>query len=109
MTTTVVNVKRDSYDVYIGRFNSRYGLTPSIFRNPFKLNKDGRRSEVLEKFEDYFKTEYRDDSQYWNIQLDALRGKRLGCWCKPSACHGDLIGRLADMNRNERNAWAGLE
>ncbi|MBA3285144.1 MAG: DUF4326 domain-containing protein, partial [Nitrosopumilus sp.] len=25
-----------------------------------------------------------------------LRGKTLGCWCRPDACHGDLLAELAD-------------
>jgi len=26
--------------------------------------------------------------------LEPLRGKRLGCWCKPLPCHGDVIVEL---------------
>jgi hypothetical protein len=25
-----------------------------------------------------------------------LKGKKLGCWCKPNACHGDVLAELAD-------------
>jgi hypothetical protein len=25
-----------------------------------------------------------------------LRGKVLGCWCAPQACHGDVLVRLSD-------------
>lgn len=25
-----------------------------------------------------------------------LRGKTLGCWCKPDACHGDVLAELAN-------------
>jgi hypothetical protein len=29
--------------------------------------------------------------------LGELRGKVLGCWCKPlAACHGDVLAELAD-------------
>jgi hypothetical protein len=24
-------------------------------------------------------------------KLDTLRGKVLGCWCSPEACHGDIL------------------
>ena len=24
-------------------------------------------------------------------ELEKLRGKNLGCWCKPEGCHGDII------------------
>jgi hypothetical protein len=25
-----------------------------------------------------------------------LRGKRLGCWCAPKPCHGDILARIAN-------------
>jgi Domain of unknown function (DUF4326) len=25
-----------------------------------------------------------------------LKGKKLGCWCKPNACHGNVLIELAD-------------
>jgi len=31
-------------------------------------------------------------------ELEKLRGKILGCWCKPKACHGDVIIELLDEN-----------
>jgi len=29
-------------------------------------------------------------------RLPDLRGRRLGCFCAPQACHGDVLARLAD-------------
>ena len=31
-------------------------------------------------------------------QLHTLKGKRLACWCKPKACHGDVLAKLADAS-----------
>jgi hypothetical protein len=31
--------------------------------------------------------------------LSELRGKVLGCWCAPRACHGDVLMRLANAPR----------
>ena len=28
--------------------------------------------------------------------LDELKGKTLGCWCKPNNCHGDILIELAN-------------
>jgi hypothetical protein len=28
--------------------------------------------------------------------LGELRGKVLGCWCKPALCHGDVLAEFAD-------------
>ena len=37
--------------------------------------------------------------------LDELRGRDLVCFCAPLACHGDLLARLANANRDERIVW----
>ena len=83
MHTTVVHCKREAYDVYIGR--------PSKWGNSFAIGKDGTRTEVIEKY------------RAWIVQqphlmaaLYELKGKRLGCWCAPRACHGDVLVELAE-------------
>lgn len=83
METKVVNKYKESYDVYIGR--------GSIWGNPFIIGKDGDRDEVIKKYEDYIKTcpDLLDS-------LPKLKGKRLGCFCKPKACHGDVLVKLVN-------------
>ena len=81
MITKIVNLKTDIYDTYIGR-GSPYG-------NPFKIGKDGDRDEVIRKFRLYF-TERLKDPSYVVLVLK-LRNKRLGCYCAPLACHGDVF------------------
>jgi len=27
-----------------------------------------------------------------------LRGRTIACWCKPEACHGDILAELADAD-----------
>jgi len=83
MPTTVVHCKREPYDVYIGR--------PSKWGNPFAIGKDGNREEVIEKYRQYIMN--RPDLL---AALPELKGKRIGCWCKPLACHGDVLAELAD-------------
>ena len=29
-----------------------------------------------------------------------LKGKVLGCWCKPASCHGDVIAEIIDAEPN---------
>lgn len=82
--TTVVHCKRAPYDIYIGG--------SSFWGNPYQIGKDGTRAEVLQKYENWIKTQP-DHLQ----RLKELRGKKLGCYCKPDyACHGDILARLAD-------------
>ena len=81
MKTTVVNLKKDKYNVYIGR--------PSIWGNPFVIGRDGNRSEVIDKYEDYI----RQTPKLLEL-LPELKGKALGCYCSPKPCHGDVLVKL---------------
>jgi len=84
MKTKVVNIgKSEPYDVYIGR--------PSKWGNPFLIGKDGTREEVIKKYVDWFWTTSLIED------LNELKGKRLGCYCKPLACHGDFLINLIEM------------
>jgi hypothetical protein len=82
--TKVVHCKREPYDVYIGR-GSKWG-------NPFIIGKDGTREEVIELYRQYIMT--RKDLLN---SLSELKGKVLGCWCKPKACHGDILVDLIEI------------
>ena len=81
----VVHCKKDKYDVYIGR--------PSIWGNPFS-HKAGTLAkyqtktieESVQKFEEYLLA-----SPMLMKRLIELKGKILGCWCKPNSCHGDIL------------------
>ena len=80
--TSVHNKYKESYSVYIGR--------PTIFGNPFEIGKNGSRQEVIDKYRIYFLKRIDEDPEF-KIQVLNLKGKRLGCFCKPLACHGDVI------------------
>lgn len=79
----VVHCKRLPFDVYIGR--------PSIWGNPYVIGKDGSRDEVIEKYERYLV-----NNPQLMSKLGELRGKRLGCWCAPQRCHGDVLAKYAN-------------
>lgn len=68
-------------DVYIGR--------PSKWGNPFVIGVDGDRDEVIEKYSRWVKTQ-----PQLMAALPELKGKTLVCWCKPQACHGDVLACL---------------
>ncbi|RDJ35281.1 MAG: DUF4326 domain-containing protein [Crenarchaeota archaeon] len=81
----VVHCKKESYDVYIGR--------PSKWGNPFVVGRDGNREEVIVQYEKWILTQ----THLLNA-LHELKGKVLGCWCSPKACHGDVLVRLIKEN-----------
>jgi hypothetical protein len=85
--TTVVNKYKSKFDIYIGR--------PSIFGNPFSIGKDGDRDEVIKKFRTYFNQRIKKDAHFKQEVLK-LKGKTLGCYCKPQDCHGDVIANYLD-------------
>ena len=81
----VVHVKKEPYDVYIGR--------PSKWGNIFVMEDQSaiERYRVIEQYREWIKTQ----PQLLN-SLHELKGKILGCWCAPKACHGDVLLELAN-------------
>lgn len=116
MSTNVVNVKvahirpkyqnlkewmDDKNNCYIGRAGIvfvdkvRWPKESSKFANPFKVDKDGTRDEVIAKYEQYLLELLKKDTTLID-ELKSMKGKNLGCWCKPEACHGDVLARIID-------------
>jgi len=86
MKTEIVNIRNKvPHDVYIGR-GSRWG-------NPFKIGVDGTREDVIEKYRVWILSQ----PPLLN-EISVLRGKVLGCWCKPKACHGDVLVELLEKS-----------
>lgn len=84
--TTVVNIRKSEYDVYIGR--SGKGMQ-SIWGNPFSVKEYGL-GVCIEMYRNYI-LERLDNEPELLLELKKLKGKRLGCFCKPNACHGDVL------------------
>jgi hypothetical protein len=81
-----VHCKVEAFDVYIGR--------PSIWGNPFVIGRDGSRAEVIAKYKAWINHENR--SLLRSLIKTKLKGKVLGCWCSPAACHGDILIQIAN-------------
>lgn len=82
--TEVVNLIHEEYDIYIGR-GGRYG-------NPFHIGRHGNREEVIRKYREWI-VEKPDLMEKAKVEL---KGKRLGCFCAPLACHGDVLREIVD-------------
>ncbi len=98
MTTTVVNLRNSSFDIYIGR--SKAGQPQNIWGNPFVIGRDGTREEVIEKYRKLMRTKIQR-GEITLQQLKQLQGKRLGCFCKPYACHGDVLVEMIETYIHE--------
>ena len=94
--TRVINIKRETqyaglkstpdYE-YIGR-GSYWGNPYSMFES----NDDGEmddREEIIRKYKYDFDFDLFPNKE--KSELIKLKGKRLGCFCKPAACHGDVL------------------
>jgi hypothetical protein len=91
MKTTVVHLRKAPFDIYIGRAFAEF--SESIWHNPFHLgpNRDGNRKQVLAKYREYILSH-----PDLLARLPELKGKTLGCWCKPLLCHGDVLVSLIE-------------
>lgn len=95
MKTTVVNLKYEKFDVYVGRAGHGQSGT---FGNPYTVGAKCERcgdyhlspSTTIPCFEAYFKARIASDPEFKAL-VAQLRGKKLGCFCKPKTCHGDII------------------
>ena len=79
----VVNLRKEKYDAYIGR-GSKWG-------NKFVIGKDGDREAVIRKYREWIL-----NNEGLLSSLHELKGKVLGCFCKPLACHGDVLAELVN-------------
>lgn len=85
-----MHYKREISDVYIGR--------PGPWGNPFEMGRHGDRAEVVEKFRAWVQQQ---PEMLW-LARRVLAGKRLGCWCHPEACHGDVLAEIAEGEWDSR-------
>jgi hypothetical protein len=82
--TFVVNLYREPYDTYVGRAGKGQ---LGYFGNPFT---GMSRTESIALFRKHFYERLKSDPLF-NRRVRSLKGKILGCFCKPKACHADII------------------
>ena len=90
---TVVKMSKmyDPLICYVGR--------PSIYGNPYSVIDHGRDGAVL-KFIEYW---YAPKQKYLReVALKLIpQNAKLGCWCAPGRCHGDIIAGYLNWKRSE--------
>jgi hypothetical protein len=90
----------------------------SVFGNPFPIGRclvNGKpeefsRESCIQRYRQYFnngevvKITDRNGTRVWDANIarqhfpELLKANRLGCWCKPQACHGDLLKAAIDQS-----------
>jgi len=111
MNIIVVNLKFTPLHnaIYIGRkhYSKKHGLLEeSPLANPFVIGRDGSRAEVLEKYKNWLLSQITQTSSPALQELLRLRNillsaqtLTLACWCKPEACHGDILADILSRAR----------
>lgn len=109
--TRVVNIRKESCDVYIGR--AGHGKD-GYFGNPFRLEATMTRGDTLDRYRKYFYHRLSTDEEF-RRRIGELQGKTLGCFCKPNPCHGDIIKEYLDHMKGctdeiaiEKTYWKGV-
>ena len=97
METTVVHIKNVSLEsddvVYIGRSGKGQD---GYFGNDHPIGKCRicntvhDRAGSIRAYKAYFWRRVNEDDQFFQ-RVMLLEGKQLACFCKPKACHGDVI------------------
>lgn len=90
--TKVVNLYKEQYDIYIGR--SGKGKS-SIWGNPYSAKEHGH-DKCISLFKDYIYKKLVSD-KILQEELSKLKGMKLGCFCKPKACHGDVLIEMMEL------------
>jgi hypothetical protein len=99
----VVHHNKYHYDVYIGR--------PSKWGNPYTHHADkdtlaehivSTRKEAIEKYREYILF---GEGKHLLTDLHELKGRVLGCWCKPKSCHGDILSELVQKYVPDTNEF----
>jgi hypothetical protein len=87
----VVHCKKEPYDVYIGR-GSKWG-------NPYSHKEGTMAAWVVDTREQailLYEEHIRSQPELMDAAIKELRGKILGCYCKPLDCHGDVLLKIAN-------------
>lgn len=89
----VLNIKGTKNDpqftLYIGRamYMGGWRLKKSKWANPYPTKKYGDQACVMYK-------EYVEKNPELMASLPELANQKLGCWCQPGKCHGDVLHDL---------------
>lgn len=112
MAQQVVNIKYLSFSnqkewpdnfIYIGRANRFKRLKKSKWSNPFKVNSEKGRFNVIGQY-----ARYKILEPGFREEVQELVDKTLVCWCYPSACHGIFLSYAVIASHNN-DLWNNFE
>jgi len=92
--TRVVNIKKDvEYKNIKSTEEYEYIGRGSYWGNPYSMYESGEtRDGVIHKYQYDFDRDLFPNKK--KSEVYKLAGKKLGCFCKPESCHGDIIANF---------------
>ena len=89
--TRVINIKKQpTYQGVKQTANYEYIGRGSYWGNPYSMHEAGDdRDEVIRKYKYDFDNDKFPNKKKADVLM--LTGKKLGCFCKPAVCHGDVL------------------
>jgi hypothetical protein len=83
----VINRYKEKETIYIGR--------GSPLGNPYRLHKGAAKGSTLQAYSQWIKKKVMAlDTDVMTALLAIKDGDKLGCFCKPQVCHGDIIVKI---------------
>jgi hypothetical protein len=104
MTLRIINLNssKETEYVYIGRADPEFGLQGSALGNPYTVEQFGR-AGAIKMYRRWLWEQI--EAEDWRV-LAALgelnEDSVLACWCKPEACHGDVVIAAWEWARENR-------
>lgn len=88
LKTRVINIR----DIMVSTVpDYRYCGRPGPFGNPFIIGVHGDRAMVIYLFYEWFHSDLDTAVRYRDWASRELKGKVLGCYCDPLACHCHIV------------------
>ena len=89
----IVHCRKDEYDILIDR-TTKWGNPFSHKDSTLAKYKVASRKEAISNYREWIT---KGDGKHLLNDLHELKGKTLGCWCKPKSCHGDILSELVKI------------
>ncbi|MEW5985054.1 MAG: DUF4326 domain-containing protein [Chloroflexota bacterium] len=88
--------------LYVGRANHRAGLPASPLANPYQVATSGRQ-QAISQYRCWLWQRIQSGDEAVIAALKSISADTvLVCWCKPEACHGDVVRAAAEWLKSSK-------
>ena len=107
--TSVANLRHEEYDVYIGRksgamhFGNPFSHLKSSIETVHVKSREEAVAECRKWLDGTAWNDLEQERRKWILgNMETLRGMRLGCFCRPKLCHGELYVEMLEGKTDEK-------